>query len=362
MGLRVQFPMQFVHIQILRFFAATAVVVFHSIGTGKNYFLGKDTALFAAFNHGDLGVDLFFVISGFIIYHSSHRSSPSPSKFLRRRIERIVPLYWFATISIVFLTLLFPAVFKSTEWVNTESVLKSLFFIRFTDGLYPVVYVGWSLEFEMFFYLSVALLMFRAGDAWNELLLTFSILVVLGRNATIGHLLGHYSFFTDPLMLEFAFGVLVAKVFSGRSISKVALFAVIGAALLVPVTDSGNRAVIAGVPATALVFAAAHLSRARARISLFETALGRLGDASYSIYLSQIFTVSAICKLSVKFLPSIRLDALIAGSTIGTILVGFLIYILVEEPVLNLCRRATASQWPPIIKHPIIKPIPESEP
>ena len=127
--------MQFIHIQILRFFAATAVVLFHSIGTGKNYFPGQDTLLFGAFKHGGLGVDLFFVISGFIIYHSTHRSNPSPSMFLRRRIERIAPLYWFATISIVLLALIFPQGFKGIDWISTDSVLKSLFFHPF---------YGWS--------------------------------------------------------------------------------------------------------------------------------------------------------------------------------------------------------------------------
>jgi exopolysaccharide production protein ExoZ len=211
------------------------------------------------------------------------------------------------------------------------------------DGKMPLIYVGWSLEFEMFFYLSVTLLMFRKRNMWNKLLLLFSVLVILGRSATIAHFMGNYIFFTDPLILEFIFGVLVAKLSSDRPISIAAAGAAAVAVLCLLLTEPSNRVIVAGIPAAALVFAAAQLSRMGAKLSSFEKILQTLGDASYSIYLVQIFIVSAACKLAVNLLPSIPLDVLIFVSTTATVLTGFVVYIVVEKPALAVCRRIAAA-------------------
>jgi peptidoglycan/LPS O-acetylase OafA/YrhL len=73
--------------------------------------------------------------------------------------------------------------------------------------------------------------------------------------------------------------------------------------------------------------------------SSFEKMLARLGDASYSIYLFQVFVFSAVCKLVVKLFPSFPLDALIPILTVIAILVGYFVYIFAEKPALDLCRR-----------------------
>jgi hypothetical protein len=73
--------------------------------------------------------------------------------------------------------------------------------------------------------------------------------------------------------------------------------------------------------------------------SSFEKMLARLGDASYSIYLFQVFVISAVCKLVVKLFPPFPLDALIPILTLIAVLAGYLVYIFAEKPALDLCRR-----------------------
>src|ERR1700712_3977268 len=82
------------HIQVLRFFAALAVVAFHAWGVAPDGFKVPESAIAFALSHGGHGVDLFFVISGFIIFYATHSAGLTPAEFLRRRVERIVPLYF----------------------------------------------------------------------------------------------------------------------------------------------------------------------------------------------------------------------------------------------------------------------------
>ncbi len=67
-----------------------------------------------------------------------------------------MPVYWFLTLLIVALALLMPQVFRGTNWLDIHHLVTSLFFVSFTDGVPPLLYVGWSLEYEMFFYLASA--------------------------------------------------------------------------------------------------------------------------------------------------------------------------------------------------------------
>ncbi len=131
-----------VNIQILRFLAAAAVVAFHAWGVAPNYIAVPDGTPSFGLWHGGHGVDLFFVISGFIIFYATQDSGLTPAAFLRRRVERIVPLYTVAIVAVTTLALLWPAVFGTPGWYTPRHILKSLVFVSFSDGEMPVVYVG----------------------------------------------------------------------------------------------------------------------------------------------------------------------------------------------------------------------------
>src|SRR3954451_5563932 len=117
-----------VYIQILRLLAAVAVVAFHAWGVAPEGFKVPESAIAFALSHGGRGVDLFFVISGFIIFYATHQAKLTPAEFLRRRIERIVPLYFFAIFAVPVLPLTLPATFGTPDWYTPRHILKSLAF------------------------------------------------------------------------------------------------------------------------------------------------------------------------------------------------------------------------------------------
>src|SRR5947199_4890185 len=109
-----------VHIQVLRFFAAVAVIAFHAAGVAPDGFKVPDGAAAFALSYGGRGVDLFFVISGFIIFYASHDALHgarlTPAEFLRRRVERIVPLYFCVIFAVTILAVTLPATFGTPDW------------------------------------------------------------------------------------------------------------------------------------------------------------------------------------------------------------------------------------------------------
>jgi len=106
-----------------------------------------------------------------------------------------------------------------------------------------------------------------------------------------------------------------------------------------------NRVAIVGSGAVLLVILAARTGRFRAEPGRIRAALAMLGDAAYSIYLVQIFTISGACKLMKSLIPGMPLEAVVLGSTLVTLVVGYGSFILIERPLLALCRRA---KWPTI--------------
>src|SRR5215510_5466128 len=138
-----------VSIQALRAVAALLVFWGHAI----NAVTAEVAADFPPL-YGPFGVDIFFVISGFVMVYSSERlfgRPDAPIKFFARRFVRIVPLYWAATAILVWFVV---------PYASTKAVLGSLLFTPRIPSEAPLLYVGWTLIFEMFFYtvFAVALL------------------------------------------------------------------------------------------------------------------------------------------------------------------------------------------------------------
>lgn len=336
-----------VHIQILRFLAAAAVVAFHVWGIAPDHInVPADTPTFGLWHFGH-GVDLFFVISGFIIYYATQASAARgkalpPSAFLRRRVERIVPLYAFTILAMTALAAALPAIFGTPGWYSLSHVLKSLAFISFTDGQMPVVFVGWSLEYEMYFYLALAALMALTKDAWCAVVVAFCGLAIVGQMPGVADALGRYTFFTDPLILEFIFGVIAGILFvngtNGERHTRTMLLASACATAVLLVTDPTNRALVYGLPSVALVGIAAWISRVRTRASRLERACERLGDASFSIYLIQAPLVVFAAQGVAMLFPAIQPHALVVLASALVIAAGLALNIMVERPLLALCR------------------------
>ena len=336
-----------VHIQILRFLAALAVVAFHALGLAPKAFEVPESAVSLALSYGGHGVDLFFVISGFIIFYTSRSAALTPADFLRRRIERVVPLYFFVILAFTLLAIALPAVFGTPGWYTPRHILKSLAFVSFTDGEPPVVAVGWSLEYEMYFYLVVALLMALTREPWRNVVTIFSALAIVGQLPGVSAALGNYAFFTDAMILEFVLGVIVGQLFVQGRIGLPFLIPTACAFAAVLASDPFNRAIMAGLPAACLVAAAAFISRARSNSSWAERVLARLGDASYSIYLAQVETVSLAAVAIANLIPAIAPMLLLIVTSCIVVMLGGLLNTLVERPLLELCRGVRRSRAPP---------------
>src|SRR5215467_2504234 len=148
-------------IQFLRALAAAAVVAFHVRFDFVNN-VSPPGFLPAAFNLGAAGVDLFFVISGFVMVYSSESlfgRPNAPATFLLRRIVRIVPLYWLMTS--VMLAYVLARGFGPSD-ASPQLALASYFFIPYrrpSGAMDPLYGIGWTLNYEMFFYVVFAVAM-----------------------------------------------------------------------------------------------------------------------------------------------------------------------------------------------------------
>ena len=208
-------------LQYLRAIAALLVVYSHAIsfiGSGNSF----QTNFYYLRSFGAIGVDIFFIISGFIIAYISNDflGKNKTKKFLIKRIIRINPSYYL--ISIIALLLRF--ISKSEIKFPFEELVKTFTILPIFDYgekfWKPILYVGWTLAFEWYFYLFYAILIFfKIRNKSIVIIVTFIILVLLGiifPNKNI-----QYKFITNPLVLEFCLGVLLATFYKKIKISYV---------------------------------------------------------------------------------------------------------------------------------------------
>ncbi|WP_186767166.1 acyltransferase family protein [Devosia ginsengisoli] len=350
---------KFVTIQYLRGFAAMLVLASHAL----LYPLVDEHLGYSRL--GWLGVILFFVISGFIMVAVTGEGRFSASAFLRRRFIRVVPMYWGATLLAAALALLAPQVFKTTVY-DTGQLVLSLLFVPFynpvSHGIHPLYKLGWTLNYEVFFYVCFALLAFLGAQSrvvW--LTIAFTVLAVLGALLQPGPAIAQ--FYTSFMPLAFCAGAwLGLATLRGRlgTLSRwvIGLALVLGLAGLVEgfVFDQGimedGFAFIGFVTfASALVLLAVHFEPRLPRVALFE----HIGDASYSIYLVHIYEVAILAGLAFRLLDPADLwaDYFVAGvSIIGGTLAGILLCRYVEQPVLRFCSGLFSGSRPKVAPAP----------
>ena len=331
-------------IQYLRAVAALMVVWHHAINQVPGMLA------WAPWQFGTSGVDLFFVISGFIMVVTTMRSSIRPVDFWRRRIVRVVPLYWSLTLLMVALALAMPSLFKTLK-VAPLTLIESLLFVphfsqSFPQFVWPLLVPGWTLNFEMFFYAlfgATLVLPRRRGRV--------ALTVVLAGLVGMGAVLGPFDSagaqtYTHPMLLEFLAGVWIGTLWSEGRLSIrgfwVVPMLVAGTALLV-LRDQpplGPLTQLAG--ASLLVVAALQqgCSAWRSRILL------GIGNSSYSLYLTHIFTLGVLRVVWVRCAPSsphgIETTMFLVGALGSCALVGWLVFRWIETPLMQSLRRLTA--------------------
>jgi peptidoglycan/LPS O-acetylase OafA/YrhL len=282
-------------LQVLRFIAAFAVVLFHmfqsfhaDFGAERNYF-----------KIGAMGVDLFFVLSGFVITYSA-RPEAGPAYFMMRRIARIVPLYWTLTFLVAAITIVAPSVLNSTQF-NWANLIRSLFFIPYakeSGAIQPMLFLGWTLNYEMFFYAIFAstLLIKRWSPLYSCAIIV--ALVVLGQCFTITNVI--LRFYTRPVMLEFVLGVLLFMLWSrDRDLfpkyRNLLVAGFVAFAALVATSETGTLPrVVQGAGAFWLVALALAFTLPK---GYWPSLFVLFGNASYSLYLSHPYVIQAYSKL-----------------------------------------------------------------
>lgn len=333
-------PSVILPVQYLRGLAALMVVWHHSRGQ-----IPALEALIPA--GGASGVDLFFTISGFIMVVTT-QSSAGPLEFMRRRIVRVVPLYWVMTLLMVAVALAVPSLFRSLV-VAPDTLLKSLFFIphfsnSFPDHVWPLLVPGWTLNYEMFFYAMFALSLLIPERARIGALAAFFVgLVVLGWAAGPFHSAAG-RMYTHPIILEFIAGGLIGVAWRRKWIQLplgvALLFAVVGLWLLLSESlwSWGMSSKIAGSALIVLAALAPKLASWKSRI------LEAIGNASYSLYLTHLFTLGIIRVIWSKLFPGeptlfdagLFMCVAMAGSTLASLVV----YEAVEKPLSQAFSRS----------------------
>jgi exopolysaccharide production protein ExoZ len=341
-------------VQILRALAAVAVVSLHftqQIGfydhAGQPWLLRSGISLVGA-----SGVDIFFVISGFIMYYTKKELAGGASaslNFLKRRAIRILPTYWFWN-SVALMALLLHLGYTSHVYSARFLALTYLLVPSWADGDWSLLLApGWTLTYEAYFYLLFAL---GIGLAPHRFLAAYTALAigslwVLSQFGLFSAQLGHIS--GDPLVFEFLYGVLIAYAISRFSGSIPArgrqrlgyMLLTLGVAgftatIFFP-SAIDYRALAWGMPAAALVAGAVltHLP------ALYQSRLLLLlGNASYSIYLSHHLPMMLLARYLKKgWFAWVPPDLLALVAIVVTIGVGVAGYFMIERPVITMFSR-----------------------
>jgi peptidoglycan/LPS O-acetylase OafA/YrhL len=334
------------NIQVLRAFAAVAVVVFHT-GFAFPYLRP----------FGSFGVDVFFVISGYIMARILDPKSPGSSDFFfRRRVLRIVPPYWFFTILLYLAALRLPQLMGATR-ASFAELLKSLFFIPFvkSDGLtQPLLFIGWSLNYEMFFYLALALglLLHKRLGVWMGAAIVLATMLACSPFAAQNALARFYS---NDISLEFLLGILsyyVCRAISDAQARKLRIPAILicvaSATMLIllqglitkeNIPFNTTRVPTLGVLSFLLITCASLLSQGGWDTRLASLVL--IGDASYILYL-----VHPYCEYSLDRFFGARhhwlKSATPTGALIGvtlSIALSILLHLYAERPTVRFLNR-----------------------
>lgn len=242
------------------------------------------------FENGTVGVDIFFVISGFIMWITTGPNTSS-MEFVRRRLVRIVPLYWLITVFYSFV--------DTSSGVDLgfhpefKNFLKSLFFIPFENptgnGLtMPIVRVGWTLNMEMFFYSIFAAALFLPR-AFRPIVISvvFLAVVFVGSNENQTSVL--LSFFGSSIIFEFLLGMVLGLAFEKRVLPKfTGLLPIVIIIFFIKLTwfpnIFGTRVLDYGIVSFLLVLGfLGNEGKFKRSPNAFFTLLG---NASYSLYLT----------------------------------------------------------------------------
>lgn len=330
------------NLQAVRIFATYLVVLFHfrelSVAAG-----------FAPLRYG--GLDILLILTGFLAVKVTADKAVDPGRFLIERLTRVAPLYWVTTLLVFALALIAPGYFQATR-ADVAELAQSLAFIPFvkSNGLVqPLVYVGWTLNYQVVFYALFAIGLLARPKTLG---VGFVCVVLLGL-ATAGAFL-HFryvdeQFYTSPIILDFVMGMIVAMVFNRLPAAapdwRKCVLATLGAIAAFAFYLWGglggaeaSRVLAKGVPAT--LFLICILALERYGFTLKSNLVNYWAKTTYSIFLTHFFVTGLATHIVAdqSWTGTPALLVLIAG-LIAVTVAGCLCYEFVEKPLTKLVRR-----------------------
>ena len=299
--------------QAVRWFAASLVVASHIYLEASRVGI-KVASLSSAANFADFGVAIFFVLSGWLMSGQMMRRDNPLRNYLWRRLVRIVPLYALVTLGVIFFQTFISHNIEPTHWA------LSLLFLSQAFGFgHPVLYVGWTLEFEMFFYLLVgATLLLKNVKA--RITISAGMLVLLSSLSVL-----------PPVVVYFAWGILGYLVQKSKfTISKLSAgaLAIFLSILLMCQIALGAQVyasvAILGLELAILFYALAQTWQIKSKF------VELLGDSSYAQYLVHVPVLTVLVSMFANRVDSASL------SFISFIVVNALAvttWLLIDKPV-----------------------------
>lgn len=332
-------PREIESLQAARAIAALLVVVCHaSAFIGKEPGLWQRTAVYLWLRGTALGVQLFFVISGIVIFRA-HRNDLSHAQkaasFCWKRFRRVYPLYWIC----LSLTLLrhHAATGHDGAYMHASSVIVSSYLLVHLFSYQTIMVQAWTLFDEVQFYLIFAIWIVhrRLGFAALGLWLAASLLFIAPSSA-------YWSVVFSPYHLLFGLGILVALALEVRRPMPSGWIFWLGIVVFVvsvimegPLQWGAPLRLFAGLGAACALLGAILLER-RGRLKVPRW-LARLGDASYSIYLVHFMVLSAFARFAFVHLRQtpIPIAGWMALLVLAGVFSGLAVYYAVERPLLR---------------------------
>lgn len=350
-------------IQYLRAFAALLVVASHAVKEVSHANM-QDTLNITLL--GQFGVDVFFVISGFIMYYVTVNSSNSLTSsivFLQKRFIRIVPIYWLLTVITISISI-FLSQLKNNNYLDFNYIASSFMFIpalRASDGnITPVLGLGWTLNYEMFFYCIFAVLLLLPR---KYLLVSstaiFFVIVLAGFNIEKSSVITWY--WSRPIILEFILGLFIASLFTkgyllsrlqGLIVFSSGIFIWIYSSSLVTASSPEYRFWCWGISASLIVASVMLTKRMSTDQSptIFTIIGTRIGDASFSLYLSHMFVLRALTMfLPIEILGNAYSFIYLALSLLLSLVIAELMFKLIEQPTNKIGLRFFKLDKRPIV-------------
>lgn len=318
-------------IQTLRGISIVLVVLYHLSALTEEarelYYIGW----------GKIGVDIFFIISGYIMTFILERDD-APDVFVKKRLIRIIPLYFTATV-LAALVNYRTQIFEGSS-VVIASFVKSLLLIPHAsianpEKIFPIFIPGWTITYEIWFYLVIALVLFSLKGVANIKLVPLVLLVIYGIS-TLGVTGDFGGFIGNSVLLTFGIGIYI-RLLEKKAVTPLsfALYVgmLFGAALIVSGTE--GRLVEFGVPAF-LIFSAVFLF-----VKSEVPGLGYIGKVSYSLYITHVFVINAVELVFRKVHGNnhYNLELMLAAGFVASIIVASISYAVFEERFDRALRR-----------------------